>query len=139
VIGSKLSNRCATGDVRTFMKITGSLIVCVTAAAFTATVLLVNPDPAPSPATAAAAPGAPPTITISQFAFNSVTVSPGATVAVDNIDGVEHTVSAADGSFDSGVLAGGGAVGLLAPTTPAIYSFFCAIHPSMTGQLTVQA
>jgi plastocyanin len=122
------------------MKITGSLIVCVTAAAFTATVLLINPDPAPSPAAAAAAaPGAPPAITISQFAFNAVTVAPGATVTVDNLDGVEHTATATDGSFDSGVIATGGAVALVAPATPGVYSFVCAIHPSMTGQLTVQA
>ena len=136
----RFPNRSDATDVRTVMKITGSLVVCVTAAAFTATVLLINPDPAPSPAATAvaAAPGAPPTITISQFAFNSVTASPGATVAVNNLDGVEHTVTAADGAFDSGVLATGGVVGLVAPTTPGVYSFLCAIHPSMSGQLTVQ-
>ena len=121
------------------MKITGSLIVCVTAAAFTATVLLVNPDPAPLPQAAAAVPGAPPAITIAQFAFSAVTVSPGETVTVTNLDGVEHTMTATDGSFDSGVLATGSAVSIVAPATPGTYSFLCAIHPSMTGQLTVQA
>lgn len=121
------------------MKITGSLIVCVTAAAFTATVLLVNPEPTPRPVAAAAEPGAPPTITISQFTFTPVTVTPGATLTIDNLDGVEHTVTATDGSFDSGVIATNGVVGLVAPTAPGVYSFLCAIHPSMRGQLTVQA
>jgi plastocyanin len=124
--------------VRTCMKITGSLIVCVAAAAFTATVLLINPDPAPSAATAAA-PGAPPAITISQFTFTSVTVAPGASVNLDNLDGVEHTVTATDGAFDSGIVAAGGAGTVVAPTTPGTYAFLCAVHPSMTGQLTVQA
>lgn len=118
------------------MKITGSLIVCAVAAGFTATALLINPDPA-QPSTAAAI-GASQEIAISQFTFSSAAVAPGATLTVDNLDGVEHTVTATDGSFDSGVVAAGGAVGLVAPAVPGVYSFFCAIHPSMTGQLTVQ-
>jgi plastocyanin len=135
-IGSIFRTDREQSTYRSVMKVTGSLIVCVTAAAFTATVLLVNPDPTPAPA---AAPGAPPTITISQFAFNPVMVPAGTTVTVNNLDGVEHTVTATDGSFDSGVLATGGAIGIVAPATPGVYSFFCAIHPSMSGQLTVQA
>ena len=121
------------------MKITGSLLVCVSAAAFTAAVLLVNPDPPPGPALAATNAGEAPTITISQFSFSPATVSPGATLTVNNLDGVEHTVTATDGSFDSGIVATGGAIGLVAPATPGVYPFLCAIHPSMTGQLTVQA
>ena len=136
----EVANRSRPGDVRNVMKITGSLIVCVAAAGFTATVLLINPDPASSPpAAAAVAVGAPPEIAISQFTFTSVTVAPGETLTVDNLDGVEHTVTATDGSFDSGVVNAGAAIGLVAPALPGVYSFFCAVHPSMTGQLTVQA
>lgn len=121
------------------MKITGSLVVCAVAAAFTATTLLINPHAAPSRIVTAAAPGAPPEITIAQFAFNSVTVSPGTTLTVHNLDSFEHTVTASDRSFDSGVVAGGGVASVVAPTAPGVYSFVCAIHPSMSGQLTVQA
>ena len=124
------------------MNITGSLVVCVVAAGFTATTLLINPDSSPGrPAAAAAAvvPGATPEITISGFTFNAVTVAPGATVTVNNLDGVEHTVTATDGSFDTGVVAGGSAIAFVAPTAPGVFTFMCAIHPSMTGQLTVQA
>ena len=122
------------------MNITGSLVVCVTAAAFTATTLLVNPDPAPAPAAApAVASAATPEITISQFAFSDATVPAGATVTVNNLDGVEHTVTATDGSFDSGVVASATAMAFVAPNAPGTYSFVCAIHPSMSGQITVQA
>jgi plastocyanin len=122
------------------MNITGSLVVCVTATAFTATTLLVNPDPSPAPAAAPAAEGAASSeITISQFAFSNATVPAGATVTVTNLDGVEHTVTATDGTFDSGVVASTAAVAFVAPTAPGTYSFVCAIHPSMSGQLNVQA
>ena len=120
------------------MKITGSLIVCVVAGAFTATTLLVNPDPAPRPAVAAA-PDAAPAITIAQFAFDSVAVPPGATVTVNNLDGDDHTVTSTGGFFDSGVVTGGSAIAVVAPAAPGVYSFVCVIHPSMSGQLTVQA
>lgn len=122
------------------MNITGSLVVCVAASAFTATTLLVNPDPAPAPAASpAVAAAATPEITISQFAFSNATVPAGATVTVNNLDGVEHTVTATDGSFDSNVVASATAIAFVAPTAPGTYSFVCAIHPSMSGQLTVQA
>jgi plastocyanin len=122
------------------MNITGSLVVCVAASAFTATTLLVNPDPAPAPTAAPNVAGAaPPEITISQFVFSNATVPAGATVTISNLDGVEHTVTATDGSFDSGVVASAAAMAFVAPTAPGTYSFVCAIHPSMSGRLTVQA
>jgi plastocyanin len=122
------------------MNITGSLVVCVTAAAFTATTLLINPDPSPAPAAAPVVAGvAAPEITISQFTFSGASVPAGATVTVNNLDGVEHTVTATDGSFDSGVVASATAVAFLAPNAPGTYSFVCAIHPSMSGQITVVA
>jgi plastocyanin len=122
------------------MNITGSLVVCVTAAAFTATTLLVNPDPAPAPAAAPTVAGvASAEITVSQFTFSIATVPPGAAVTVNNLDGVEHTVTATDGSFDSGVVDSATAMAFVAPNAPGTYSFVCAIHPSMSGQLIVQA
>ncbi len=123
------------------MKFTGSLIVCTVAAAFSAGALLLDPDPspiaAPSPASAPSAPAAAPVISIQGFAFTSVTATPGATVTVQNLDETDHTVSSAVGLFDSGVIAAKGASSFLAPTEPGTYSFVCAIHPSMVGQLVV--
>src|SRR5829696_3437161 len=127
------------------MKLTGSLIVCSIAAAFTGTALLVNPDPAPAATPAAAAdaaaavPGAgvTPQITVQQFAFTSVTARPGEAIAVQNFDEVDHTVSSSQGLFDSGVLSAQGAASLVAPSAPGTYEFVCTIHPTMVGQLTV--
>src|SRR5687768_7717571 len=47
------------------------------------------------------------TITISDFDFGGETVvAPGATVTVSNTDGAPHTVTADDGEFDTGQIAG---------------------------------
>ena len=37
----------------------------------------------------------------------------------------------------TGVIGGGESGSLVAPTAPGSYAFFCALHPSMTGTLTV--
>ncbi len=86
----------------------------------------------------AAQVAAPATITISDFSFEvSGSVQPGQTITVINNDGVPHTVTAADGSFDTGTLAAGQSVQLVVPDTAGAHPFFCAIHPSMTGNLNV--
>lgn len=84
--------------------------------------------------------GAPAAITIEGFAFGgSTVVAPGQAVTVTNRDSAPHTVTARDGSFDTGTINGGGETTLTLPTQPGTYEFFCAIHPSMVGTVTVQA
>ena len=79
------------------------------------------------------------TIQIQDFGFGAaLTVAPGETVTVINADGAPHTVTAEGGAFDTGSIAGGSTVAFTAPNTPGTYTFFCAIHPSMQGVLTVQ-
>ena len=81
-------------------------------------------------------PAAP--VTIQDFAFaGGGTVAPGAAVQVVNADSVAHTLTAEDRSFDTGTLDSGGRATITAPTAPGTYRFFCAIHPSMQGTLTV--
>jgi plastocyanin len=76
-------------------------------------------------------------IMIKDFAFTTpASVSPGATVAVHNMDGLEHTVTADDGSFDSPAPAGTSS--FTAPTKPGTYKFHCSIHPEMHGTLVVK-
>lgn len=90
--------------------------------------------PTSAPATATAAQ-----ITIASFSFGGpLTVKPGQDISVKNNDGVEHTVTADDGtSFDASVGANGTA-SFTAPNKPGTYKFHCSIHPQMTGTLTVQ-
>lgn len=92
-------------------------------------------DPAPA---AAALPGRSEPIEITNFAFDTVVVEAGSVVEVRNVDDVEHTVTADDGSFDTGTIAGKGAATFVAPSVPGTYTFFCAFHPSMTGELIVR-
>lgn len=93
------------------------------------------------PATTSAPDGtqpADPTITIAGFAFSGPsTVSVGETVEIVNNDGVTHTwTSEEDGVFDLSLA--GGASSTFTFEEPGEYRFFCSIHPSMTGSITVE-
>ena len=61
------------------------------------------------------------TITIKDFAYGDpLTVAPGATVAVTNMDTAAHTVTADNGSvFDAQVKGSGGTATFTAPSQPA--------------------
>lgn len=82
------------------------------------------------------------TVTISDFAFQpgTIEVAAGATVAWTNDDGVPHTVTAGTpdavgDAFDEPVDAGETAEITLDET--GTFDYFCAIHPTMTGQVVV--
>jgi plastocyanin len=74
------------------------------------------------------------------FHPNNFYVAPGEAVEVTNVDwakrGIPHTLTAKDGSFDTGFLTTD-TVTFYAPTTPGQYKFICEIHPVMTGVLHV--
>jgi plastocyanin len=91
-------------------------------------------SPAPSAAPVASATA----VTISGFAFGPVSISvpAGSTVTWTNQDATAHTVTADDGSFDSGSLAQGATFSQTFDT-PGTYTYHCAIHSSMTGTITV--
>lgn len=77
-------------------------------------------------------------VTIADFAFEApASVPVGTTVDVTNTDGATHTFTAADGSFDTGNLASGASASVTFDTAGTI-DYFCAIHPSMTGSITVE-
>jgi plastocyanin len=77
-------------------------------------------------------------VTIKGFAFTTpASVSPGAKVNVNNMDGVTHTVTADTGNaFDSEAPAWTSS--FTAPTAPGSYPFHCSIHPQMHGTLVVK-
>ena len=125
--------------------LTPTLSSCVIAAAFTAGALTAAPGRPATTHSAPAATAAPlgdgiaqtaATITIRDFTFEVPSVPAGSTVRVVNADGVPHTVTADDGSFDV-FLDPGTETTFVVPATPGAYAFFCAVHPSMTSSLVV--
>ena len=70
------------------------------------------------------------------FAPADIEVPVGTTVDWTNQDPFAHTVTARDGAFDSGTLDGGEAFSQTFGE-PGTFGYFCAIHPSMTGTVTV--
>jgi plastocyanin len=89
-------------------------------------------------AAAAEAPADGAIIQIEGFAFSALDpVDPGTEITVSNLDGAQHTLTADDGSFNTGGIDGVGATTITAPDVPGTYTFVCNIHPSMAGSLTV--
>ena len=88
------------------------------------------PECAPAPSDAA--------VTISGFAFDpaSLDVAVGTTVTWTNQDATQHTVTAADGSFDSGGLAQGATFSQTFDTA-GTFSYACKFHPTMQATVTV--
>jgi len=78
------------------------------------------------------------TVSIQDFSFQpgNSTISAGDTLTWSNGDSVTHTVSADDGSFDSGSLATGDTASWRFDSAGS-YSYHCNIHPFMQGTITV--
>jgi len=78
-------------------------------------------------------------VSIKNFAFtsNNIPVTKGTTIKWTNNDGVTHTVTADDGSFDSGSLTNGASFSHTF-STAGTYTYHCSIHTTMTGTVTVQ-
>jgi plastocyanin len=87
---------------------------------------------------ASADSGSAPQVTMGGLAFHPATVEVAVGESVDwlNDDAVPHTVTANDGSFNSGLLnAGDGFSNTF--ETPGTFDYFCAIHPQMRATVTV--
>jgi LPXTG-motif cell wall-anchored protein len=72
------------------------------------------------------------------FAPTAITVNAGDTVTWKNQGPTQHTATAKDGSFDTGML-DKGASGSHTFETAGTYSYICTPHPFMTGTVTVAA
>jgi plastocyanin len=66
----------------------------------------------------------------------AVSVSAGQSVAWTNMGGQAHTVTATDGSFDTGLVSPGSTAPLQFDT-PGVYAYVCTPHPWMKGNLAV--
>jgi plastocyanin len=79
-------------------------------------------------------------VSIDNFTFSpaEIVVTPGSTVTWTNADDIPHTVTATDKSFRSKPLDTNDHVSFAFPT-PGTYSYFCSLHPHMTGKVIVKA
>ncbi len=90
-----------------------------------------------APSTVAPAAGGT-TIAIQNFKFNPdpSTFKVGDTVTVSNKDGTDHSLTANDGSFDTGVFSSGSKTITLSKA--GSFSIHCRIHNFMTGTIIVK-
>jgi plastocyanin len=78
------------------------------------------------------------TIEFQSFAPEQLDALPGDIVQWSNTSVRVHTVTANDGSFDSGDLPGGGGRFAHEFDAPGVYLYHCSIHPGMTGEVDVR-
>jgi plastocyanin len=71
------------------------------------------------------------------FTPSSLTVMAGTTVKWTNQDAIGHTVTSNTNLFNSGTLGNGSSFSFTFATA-GTYSYYCSIHPTMVGQITVQ-
>ena len=90
--------------------------------------------------TKAAPPSAATLVHIGNFTFNqpAVTVHPGTTVTWVNDDDIPHTVVAQGLAFKSKVLDTGDRFSFTFAKAGQ-FSYFCSLHPHMTGKVIVKA
>ena|SRR5271165_7018767 len=86
-----------------------------------------------------AKPATEATVKIDNFSFApaTITVAAGTTVRWTNRDDIPHTVVSDDQSFKSKAMDTDEAY-THTFTKPGTYSYFCSIHPKMTGKVVVQ-
>jgi amicyanin len=70
------------------------------------------------------------------FGPTKIRIQAGDTVTWTNQDGMPHTVTANDGSFDSPTLNRNGEFSKTF-AEPGVYAYYCKFHPSMRGEVEV--
>ena len=79
-------------------------------------------------------------VKIDNFTFNprTITVKAGTTVNWTNADDIPHTVTSTTQAFKSKALDTDDKFSFTF-TTPGTFTYFCALHPHMTGTIVVEA
>jgi plastocyanin len=110
----------------------------VLAAAVTALLLTGCASSGSSPSAPPAPHAAGDGYLVKDYTFPPLTAAPGQTVRVVDGDDEPHTLTAEDGSFDTGSFDKSEPGSFTAPSKPGTYPILCKIHPSMHGTLTVR-
>jgi plastocyanin len=71
------------------------------------------------------------------FVPQTLTIPVNSTVKWKNLDGIAHTVTSDNASWDSGNIPAGGTFKFTFTST-GTFNYHCTIHPSMTGTIIVQ-
>lgn len=113
------------------LSLAGVAVVLIASIAFLARAFSVSV----SAQQAAAAPA----VTIDNFSFGppTLTVATGTTVIWTNRDDIPHTVVSTEGAFKSKAVDTDEKFSYTF-AKPGTYSYFCSIHPKMTGKVVVQ-
>jgi plastocyanin len=84
-------------------------------------------------------PAAPVEVKIDNFSFapQTLTVRAGTTVTWTNRDDIPHTIVSTDGVFKSKVRDTDEKFSYTF-TKPGTYTYYCSVHPKMTGKIVVQ-
>ncbi len=95
--------------------------------------------PSPAAGKDMTSPSTPNQIMVENFSFQpgTLTVKAGTTVTWVNHDDEPHTVNENNKTFKSGTLDTDGKFSYKF-TSPGTYSYFCSLHPRMTGQIIVK-
>jgi plastocyanin len=111
-----------------------ALIVPLVAVIVAVVTLNVTSDGSGAAAGGSTASGTANAVVIKDFAFSPtpLRVATGASVTVTNDDGAAHTLTADNGKFDTGDLAGGKQAKITIDQ-PGTYAYHCDIHNYMTG------
>ncbi|HEU5239083.1 MAG TPA: cupredoxin family copper-binding protein [Pyrinomonadaceae bacterium] len=95
--------------------------------------------PSPAAGKDMATPSTPNQVMVENFSFQpgTLTVKAGTTVTWVNHDDEPHTVNENNKTFKSGTLDTDAKFSYKF-TSPGTYSYFCSLHPRMTGQIIVK-
>lgn len=97
-----------------------------------------NPDGGPDAPAEAPAGSVGTEIDIENFRYDPMRleVKPGQKITVTNLDAAAHTLTAKDGSIDSGDLGKGERYDFTAPDSGTV-AYLCDLHQYMTGEIVV--
>jgi plastocyanin len=132
-----------TPKVKTFWIVITLLSMSITIA-MTSVMQYSSATPAASATTVTIAKGAQNSNNKEFYVPPQTTAKPGSTITWNNEDSAIHTATSGrdatpDGKFDTSLISPGqSSKSITMPNEPGEYSYFCTLHPWMTGTVEVQ-